>query len=124
MSLYISQAEMVRLAASAVDEASEDLCRALDPTSVELLSGTSVRASDILSIYKVRLSRWRQEGIPSAVGLEAFVAAVEQQGGSEVVLVGHRNSTKDFVVLMRHNLSEILRTVVIDREDTREALTW
>jgi hypothetical protein len=112
MTIYLSQRELANLAAD--DSSAIRLLRqALDPGSVELVSGDTVSASSLLPTYRVRLRRWMTDGVPNSIGLDDFVSTLERLDQSEVLVIGAHGNGWNFVVLAKPDKSAILGVVAV-----------
>lgn len=116
--IRIAPDELIRLAKTAHSSCSDLLVAAIEARRADLEATSLVNAAELLATYRVRLARWQAEGVPAAIGLPEFVAALDRLGDSEVVVAGYDDDAQTFVVLVSAGLDTLLGCIAIRRSST------
>jgi hypothetical protein len=113
MTLRIAPDELGRLASRADAPCRKQLVAALETAPAEVSATQTVRAADLLPTYRVRLARFREEGMPPSEGLPELVDALERHADHEVVIAAYNAPGTTFVLLLSPNLDELLACVAV-----------
>jgi hypothetical protein len=104
---------LVQLAAESQAPACHLLIDAVNAAGETLTATRHSKASDLLEIYRVRLARWRDEGIPASIGLAEFVSTLGELGDAEVTLAGYEGLGQTFVLLLSASHDALLGCIAI-----------
>lgn len=118
MTLRLAAEHLRLLAARSHLPGCERLATAVDSVAAEVMVTKTVRASELLPTYLVRLRRWEEEGEPPSVGFPEFVQALETLGDSDVAITRYAGPECYFVLLFSAGLDTLIGCIAIEQEPT------
>lgn len=120
MTTQLSSKELLNVVQKSKARLGEDLVAAIRKTGGGVQATKSVAATELLPVYRTRLLRFRESGLPPSDGLPEFVQAIESAGQRDVLIVGYTAIEDEFVLLLSENARELLAIVKIARKQNEK----
>jgi hypothetical protein len=120
MTITISRDKLGILAEEAAVPGRNQLIAAIDFAPDPLTATSVVAADQLLSTYRVRLTRWEETGIPPSEGLPEFVSTLAAADTTKLVITSYETSDARFVLLFSEHIDQLLGCVVVSLLRGRE----